>query len=888
MILRVATGVILTLGIIYIVNTPKANALSIPTPTLMMLFEPDAMPDWLSIPTDPSTAPIITNLSAIPTSPTTLRVSWKTDAPSDSTVLYATIDQYNAQNAASRYPLPNVVGDSAYTTDHNIVLTNLASDKTYYYEVRSSQYKILETVSSVKSFIVSASTPTQYCSSQSEFFTGIQYENGQPWVEIIVDPAFEAKMKKERKTPSLLPVTPVYDLVVRIKPTFNHYCIPGWIDRNPQAVYAEDLPGSAPVTGVIAVGEKNEAITITTEFSRVAEKDKGSFVYEWKIKGWPDGIGATAELTDLLIEAIGENKPVNLLLQFNASHGEVKEKISFSFSLCAPIWGSGEHKIVGMYGKGSAVPSARVDHFDAIRTDGFVATEPYKKYQSYFSYLVDLKDRVIESFDPTALMRLARKMGDPKLTPIPYTKSIHNKAILDVIGNSTCGNDGILLLTTPAFKVGFGGGFSAGIALANHSTQQAAVIGVGNPSWVYVHELSHTFAGLNDEYIYDFFPNGSDFQLSWTNCSRNPPKDYSYKDNLYGSTKQLGCSFEAGFVVNEDKIGASKKLPYYRPSDDSLMNKGNLPLNIVSCGYVIRAIKGGDAHSYFPECQSLPGIIKEGAGGNPISFVFNYLLSAVKLAQAFPEIPENGDQTENVSASPALIVESFDPNDRWGELYAISGEEDGSDGDPNLGLTKITLSVSKSYYGRIASDDGNIDCGSVCEMEVTPGQSVTLNALPVSNSTFAGWRGGSCSGTGPCRISPTEDVTVSARYRMTFRQANNPSDGGLPDSESNNSGETMRPSDSYLVSLFISVQSWLNSLVAILISLALIVLLWGIILFIKKGDNLEERRNGRNFIIFGIIGIFVMLSIWGIAGLLGNTFGVPQGGTIKTPSVDLN
>lgn len=34
--------------------------------------------------------------------------------------------------------------------------------------------------------------------------------------------------------------------------------------------------------------------------------------------------------------------------------------------------------------------------------------------------------------------------------------------------------------------------------------------------------------------------------------------------------------------------------------------------NVVSCGYALKAIKDGTAHSYFPDCAAMPGIIPAG------------------------------------------------------------------------------------------------------------------------------------------------------------------------------------------------------------------------------------------------------------------------------------
>ena len=37
--------------------------------------------------------------------------------------------------------------------------------------------------------------------------------------------------------------------------------------------------------------------------------------------------------------------------------------------------------------------------------------------------------------------------------------------------------------------------------------------------------------------------------------------------------------------------------------------------------------------------------------------------------------------------------------------------------------------------------------------------------------------------------------------------------------------------------------------------------------------------------IYGVIALFVMVSVWGLVGLIGNTFGIQQGGGAIIPSI---
>ncbi|MDO8482127.1 MAG: hypothetical protein Q7S75_03535 [bacterium] len=69
--------------------------------------------------------------------------------------------------------------------------------------------------------------------------------------------------------------------------------------------------------------------------------------------------------------------------------------------------------------------------------------------------------------------------------------------------------------------------------------------------------------------------------------------------------------------------------------------------------------------------------------------------------------------------------------------------------------------------------------------------------------------------------------------------------------------------------------SLLNGLMVLFITLAIVVFFWGLIKYIfNRNGGEKEGAEGATLMIWGIIALFVMLSIWGIIGLLRTTFGV--------------
>ncbi len=80
-----------------------------------------------------------------------------------------------------------------------------------------------------------------------------------------------------------------------------------------------------------------------------------------------------------------------------------------------------------------------------------------------------------------------------------------------------------------------------------------------------------------------------------------------------------------------------------------------------------------------------------------------------------------------------------------------------------------------------------------------------------------------------------------------------------------------------------SIGNILNTLLPIFITLAVLVFFWGLVKFIFQAG--DDREKGRNIMIWGLIGLFVIVSVWGIVSFLGNLFGIGQGGTAPVPGV---
>ena len=83
-------------------------------------------------------------------------------------------------------------------------------------------------------------------------------------------------------------------------------------------------------------------------------------------------------------------------------------------------------------------------------------------------------------------------------------------------------------------------------------------------------------------------------------------------------------------------------------------------------------------------------------------------------------------------------------------------------------LDDVTLFVSKggTGSGTVTSSSPGINCGADCQETYTAGQMTTLTATPATGSTFTGWSGAGCTGTGPCTVTMTAATTVTAMFTL--------------------------------------------------------------------------------------------------------------------------
>ena len=74
--------------------------------------------------------------------------------------------------------------------------------------------------------------------------------------------------------------------------------------------------------------------------------------------------------------------------------------------------------------------------------------------------------------------------------------------------------------------------------------------------------------------------------------------------------------------------------------------------------------------------------------------------------------------------------------------------------------------------------------------------------------------------------------------------------------------------------LLTRIEGILNAIIPFIIGLAVFTILWGIFIYITKAGEEEKRTEAKLYIVWGIIAVFCMFSIWGFVNILVNSFGL--------------
>lgn len=79
----------------------------------------------------------------------------------------------------------------------------------------------------------------------------------------------------------------------------------------------------------------------------------------------------------------------------------------------------------------------------------------------------------------------------------------------------------------------------------------------------------------------------------------------------------------------------------------------------------------------------------------------------------------------------------------------------------------------------------------------------------------------------------------------------------------------------------------INPLITLLFALAVVFFLYGIFEFLSNQENEEKKTKGKSHMLWGVVGITIMMGVWFLLGMIINTFNIegvnPEEGTVSLP-----
>ncbi len=77
----------------------------------------------------------------------------------------------------------------------------------------------------------------------------------------------------------------------------------------------------------------------------------------------------------------------------------------------------------------------------------------------------------------------------------------------------------------------------------------------------------------------------------------------------------------------------------------------------------------------------------------------------------------------------------------------------------------------------------------------------------------------------------------------------------------------------------------INPIIYVMFAVAILIFLYGVLEFMMNQASDEKKTTGKSHMIWGVVGITIMLGVWTILGFVLNTLGIkginPQQGTVE-------
>ncbi len=93
---------------------------------------------------------------------------------------------------------------------------------------------------------------------------------------------------------------------------------------------------------------------------------------------------------------------------------------------------------------------------------------------------------------------------------------------------------------------------------------------------------------------------------------------------------------------------------------------------------------------------------------------------------------------------------------------------------------------------------------------------------------------------------------------------------------------TAGPQLTNIETFFRSIGRIVDLLLPLVVALALLFFFWGLAKFVLAAGDEVDAAKGKNMMIWGVVTLFVMVSVWGLVSFVGNALGIQQSQNLGT------
>ncbi len=88
--------------------------------------------------------------------------------------------------------------------------------------------------------------------------------------------------------------------------------------------------------------------------------------------------------------------------------------------------------------------------------------------------------------------------------------------------------------------------------------------------------------------------------------------------------------------------------------------------------------------------------------------------------------------------------------------------------------------------------------------------------------------------------------------------------------------------------LILSVGRLVEILLPLVVALALLFFFWGLAKFVLEAGNEIEKQKGKDLMIWGVVALFVMVSVWGIVDFVIFALDIDNNQNINIPTINFS